>query len=193
MEKILLYASDGSALMKQGGATYEEAVKRGNVWQVANQSGVTSQAGLSLTTPVLTLYNPAGSGKRGVLWYASSVYTVIFAAAAAVWVARGGGPSAAAVTGTLSTAVRNAKTGAASGNVIQALLAATLPAAPIGVALLGAGLTGAVNLLPNTKPLERWFNGGILLSPGENLSVQTGAASGASGQFNEFIWEEVPE
>lgn len=172
---------------------FDKAVEEGRVYMVANQAGVTSQAGLSATTPVLTLYNPLGSGVKGKLHYVGCIFTVVFAAIAAVYVAVGTDVQSAAVTGTLTTAHRRTRLGStlAHGNTIQPLLAATLPAAPVAVALLGAGLTGAVNLLPNTQPLGRWFNGSIELMPGTNLSIQTSSASGASGTWCEYIWEEV--
>lgn len=193
MAQTLLYAKDGSALIKQGGSAFEEAVNRGNVYGVASQVGVTSQAGLSATTPVLTLYNPTGSGKRGILWLAGANFIVAPATAGVVWLAQGGGPSAAEVTGTLATAQRNMLTGRADGNKIRALLAATLPAAPVGIDILGVNLTGAITVATVTAPLERWYNGAYVLRPGFNCSIQTGVASGASGMFVHYIWEEVDD
>ena len=171
--------------------SFQDAVERGNVYGVCNQTGITSQAGLSATTPALTLYNPLASGKNLVVWYVGASFTVAFATAGAVWVALNSNTAAAAVTGTLTTAHRNLKVGTANSNAGQALLAATLPAAPVGVALLGSGLTGAITTTPVTQTLERWFNGSLILIPGTALSVQTGVASGASGTFLEYIWEEV--
>jgi hypothetical protein len=180
-------------VVAQGHASFQEAVLGGHVFGVANQTGVTSQAGLSVTTPVLTLCNPAGSGKNAVLWYAGATFTVVFAAVAAIFVAVGTNTVDSAVTGTLTTTHRNLKLGASSTNACKVYLAATLPTTPVAVAILGAGLTGAVNLLPNTQPLGRWFNGSIILKPGTNLSLQTSTASGASGMFCEYIWEEIDE
>lgn len=171
----------------------EAAVARGRVFAVANQAGVTSQAGLSATTPVLTLANPIDSGVKGRLWYAGAVFTVVFAAVAAIYLAVGTGAAGAAVTGTLTTTHRRTRLGGllAQGNSITALLAATLPAAPVAVALLGMGGTGAVNLLPISQPVGRWFNGAIEIMPGTNVTIQTGSASGASGTWCDYIWEEV--
>jgi len=180
----------GAAVVTQGHGRFQEAVEQGNVYGVANQAGVTSQAGLSATTPVLTLYNPAGSGKNLVVWYAGAVFTVAFATAGAIFVAVGTDTVAAAVTGTLTTAHRNLKLGLTSNPVARTLLAATLPAAPVAVALLGVGLTGAITTLPTSPPVGRWFDGSLILIPGTNLSLQTGVASGASGTFCEYLWEE---
>ena len=185
----LKFGKQGGALFTPLGSAFEEAVKRGRVFAVASQAGVTSQAGLSATTPVLTLPNPAGSGVRGKLWYAAATFTVAFATAGAVWLAVGTNPVAAAVTGTLTTAHRNLKLGGQAPGIVP-MLAATLPAAPVGISLLGAGLTGAITTIPVIQVLERWFNGAVLIEPGTNVSLQTGVASGASGMFCEYIWEE---
>jgi hypothetical protein len=169
----------------------QDAVERGNTYAVCNQAGVTSQAGLSATTPVLTLANPLGSGVNGILYYAGASFAVAFAAASAVFLAVGTNTAAAAVTGTLTTAHRNLKLGAGTGNKILTFLAATLPATPVAVSLLGMGLTGAITTVPALQQMERWFDGGIIIQPGTNVSIQTSTASGASGTFCEFIWEEV--
>ncbi len=171
---------------------FAEAVARGKCFAVCNQSGVTSQAGLSATTPVLTLYNPAGSGKNGFLWWAGANFSVAFAAAAEVWLAANTNLNAAAVTGTLTTAHRNLKLGGAEPT-LRPMLAATLPAAPVGIALLGVGLTGAITTIPALQTLGRWFDGGLVISPGTAISIQTSAASGASGTFLEYMWEEDDE
>jgi hypothetical protein len=195
-------AGDGSLVTgradKQGNATtvfghapLAEAVLRGNVFAITAVAGITTQAGLSVTTPALTLYNPAGSGMNAALIYAGVAFTVVFAAVAAVWLAANTNPLAAAVTGTLTTTHRNLLLGGRNPTAIP-LLAATLPAAPVAIDLLGVGITGAVNLLPTNSCLEKWYNGAIILAPGTAISIQTGAASGASGTFCSYIWEEIP-
>jgi len=73
---------------------------------------------------------------------------------------------------------------------LQFLLAATLPAAPVGIHLLGTGLTGAVNLLPTGQNLCEWFDGSLIIEPGTAISIQTGTASGTNGTFNSYIVEE---
>jgi hypothetical protein len=169
----------------------QEAVRRGKTFGFAAQAGVTTQAGLSLTTPAATLYNPLGSGVNAVLWYAGVNFSVAFAAAAAVWLAANTNPAAAAVTGTASTTHRNMLLGAASNPACVPLLAATLPAAPVALCTLGMGLTGAITTAPVVNALERWFNGSIILTPGTAISIQTSTASGASAAFCEYIWEEI--
>lgn len=189
--------ADGSqvapSLSRRGEAivspSFREAALRGRCFSVANQAGVTSQAGLSATTPVLTLYNPAGSGKNGYLHFCSAHFLVAFAAAAEVWLAANTNVNAAAVTGTLTTAHRNLKLGGGEP-VLRPMLAATLPAAPVGVCLLGVGLTGAITTAPTGQGFMRWFDGGLIITPGTAISIQTSTASGASGTLCEYIWEE---
>ena len=171
----------------------QAAVAKGRVYAVASTAGVTSQAGLSATTPVLTLYNPLGSGVKGRLWYAGALLAVANVAAAAVWLAVGTDTAAAGVTGTVTTVHRRTRLGSilAQGNAIQVLTAATLPAAPVGIALLGIGLTGAITTLPSIAPMGRWFDGAIEIMPGTNVSIQTSTASGAAGLWCDYVWEEV--
>lgn len=183
----------GALRVAQDHAKFHEAVEQGNVFGVANQTGVTSQAGLSATTPVLTLYNPLGSKKQAALWYAGAIFTVAFAAAAAIYLAVGTNVQAAAVTGTLTTTHHNMKLGVSDSPAVKSYLAATLPAAPEAMSLLGVGLTGAITTTPTSQPISRWFDGSIILCPGTNLSIQTSTASGASATFCEYIWEEIDE
>lgn len=190
-DKDILVNSAGNLLINNFAALYQEAVLAGNVYSVANQSGVTTQAGLSATEPALTLYNPAGSGVKGVLVYAGCVNSVAFAAASVIWLGANTNVAADAVTGTLTTAHRNSNLGKANGNRIQALLAATLPAAPVAIATIGVGLTGAITTIPQLSPTGRRFDGAIVIGEGTAISLQTSTASGASGFFGEFVWIEI--
>ena len=175
----------------EASASLQEAALRGRAFGVANQAGVTSQAGLSASTPVLTLYNPLSSGVNGVLWYASANCTVAPATVGLIWLAANTNTAAAAVTGTLTTAHRNLLLGASNNPAIIPYLAATLPAAPVALCQLGVNYTGAVTTAPVVGSVERWINGAIILKPGTAVSIQTGVASGASGLFCEFLWEEI--
>ena len=171
------------------------AVERGKCFATTNQgTGIVTQAGLSGTDAILALYNPMGSGVTGRLWYAGFTSKVAAAAAAVVWVAANTNTVAAEVTGTAAV-VRNLKLGNGAGNnqgqVLQAFTTATLPAAPVAICTLGSLLTGAITTVPNITPLERWFNGSLLVQPGTAISFQTSTAAGAASSHGEFIWEEV--
>ena len=181
--------TNGGLLIQHAGALFDEAVDRGRVFATANQTTVTTQAGLSATTPALTIANRAGSGKAVKLWYVSATSLVAAGAAAAVWACLGGSAVAAAVTETTAATVRNMKTGDASlpeGIGVSAV--ATLPAAPVAIGQLGAQTTAAITTSPVGSFFERWYNGALRIAPGFNFTIQT---STASTLFCEYIFEVV--
>lgn len=180
---------DACTVTMDGHARYQEAVMRGNVFVTANQTAGTTQAGLSATTPVLTLFNPKGNNKVGVLIYAGATFIVANAAGAAVWLAANINIAAAAVTGTAAT-VTNALLGNNNSPSLLAFTASTLPAAPIAISQLASGVTGAVTTAPYVLPAGRFYDGSVILMPGSAISIQSSTASGA-GTFCEYIWEEV--
>ena len=190
--RVLRGSEGGEGIFGQAHARYYESIVRGNAFVVANQSGVTSQAGLSATTPVLSLYNPAGSGVNGVVLWAGAFSIVVVAAGMMIWLAANTNIAAAATTGTATTAHRNLLLGNGKSPQLQPLLAATLPAAPVAIAMLGdfPG-TLALNSQPPTATFYRDIAGGIILAPGSTLSFQTSTASGAAGLLCEVAWEEV--
>lgn len=170
----------------QAGALFDAAVERGNVYVTANQTTVTTQAGLSGTTPALTIANRVGSGKQVRVWYVAACGLVAAAAGAEIWACLGG-YSATAVTETTAATVRNMKTGdAAAPPGIACLAVATLPAAPVAIGQLGAQLTGLITTVPVVQPFERWYHGALRINPGYNFSIQT---STASTLFCEYIFE----
>lgn len=180
--------ANGGMLTQDAGARFDEAVDRGNVFVIANQSTVVTQANLSVTTPALTIANRVGSGKVVKLWYAGCQSLVAWTAAAAVWLAQGSHAATAVVETTAATS-RNAKTGDPGAPAGVGFLAvATLPTTPVAVGLLGAGLTGLITTVPGIVPFGRWYDGALRLPAGFNWSIQT---STAGTLFCEFIVEVV--
>jgi hypothetical protein len=186
----LRFDDTGAVVVSLGHSEDYEVGRQGEIFIAANQSGVTTQAGLSATTPVLTLYNPAGSNKIGLLKEANWIASVAFAAASVIWLGANTNVVAAAVTGT-DAIVRNSLLGNSVYPALKCFTAATLPAAPVAIAILGVGLTGAITTVPWVNYGGRKFRGGLQLLPGSAVSFQTSTASGATGFFGEFIWEEV--
>lgn len=179
----------GALLVAQGNALFDAAVERGNVYVTANQTTVTTQAGLSATTPALTIANRASSGKEVRIWYVAACGLVAAAAAAEIWACLGGGINLTAVVETTAATVRNMKTGDAGGPPgIAVLSVATLPAAPVAIGQLGAQLTGAITTVPTVAPFERWYHGALRVQPGYNFTIQT---STATTLFCEYIFEVV--
>lgn len=185
-------AKTGEAITAIAHGIYYEPSSRANIFSVCNQSGITTQAGISATTPALTLFNPKGSGVNACIIYAGCVASVAFAAASVIFVGVNTNIAAADVTGTATTAHRCGLLGNGRQPSIVPLLAATLPAAPVGAAIIGVGLTGAITTTPTSAVLGRFFDGTLILSPGSAISFQTSTASGTNAFFGEFVWEEIP-
>jgi hypothetical protein len=173
---------------------YLDAVTRGNMYGACQFAGTTIPAGLSASPTTLTLYNPAGSGKNAVILFASVTFLVAFAAASIIALAVSPTSQQAAVSGTAVVPI-NLLVGSQGQAVVKAFTTATLPSAPAAgstVAIMGAGLTGAITTTPAAVVMSREFAGSLVLAPGTALSFQASTASGASGAAAEFIWEEVP-
>ncbi len=189
---FLSLARNGSMVCQDA---FAAAVERGRCFAGANQTGVTTSAGLSATT-ALGLVNPAGSGVVGRVWYAGCVFKVAFAAAGTVWLAAGTDTVATQVTAGVAanTNVRNLKlggTGTLQGNKVACVFSASLQQTPVAICLLGVCFTDFTTA-PTAPTLGRWFNGGIIVMPGATLSIQTSTASGAASCVADFIWEEQP-
>ncbi len=187
-EEIPIKASElGGLHVAQGGSAFEEAVNRGNVWAAASQATVVTQAGLSVTTPVLTLAPRIGQSKIVKLWYAGCGTLVANTAALAIWLALGG-YLATAVTETTAATVRNLKTGDIGPPPgVACLRVATLPTGtPVAISLLGIGVTGDVTVDNHMTECGRWYDGAVWVNPGYSLTIQT---STAGTLFAEFIFE----
>ena len=185
-EKSIGASALGGAHVAPNASAFEEAVDRGNVFVVANQTTVTTQAGLSATTPALTIANRVGSGKVVKLWFVSCTSLVAAGAGAAIYGALGG-YSATAVVETTAATVRNAKSGDATAPTgIACLAVATLPGAPVAIHQLGAQTTAAITTAPIGAHYERWLNGAMWIPAGYNYSIQS---STATTLFCEYIFE----
>jgi hypothetical protein len=187
-------ALGGMTVVNQGRGKYIESAIRGALFGCCNQSGVTSQAGLSGTTPVLALYNPPGSGVNVALIYAGANILASAATVGAVWVAQHQATAAAAAVSAVGTLLVTRRLfvpiAAAISGQATAHLAGTATT-PIALATLGVMKTGAITTIPEIQTLGRWFDGAIVLAPGAALSIQTGVASGTNGLMCEYIWEEI--
>ena len=178
---------DGTASVADAHGRYQEAVYRGNVFIGANLGGtpVTTQAGLSATTPALTLYNPANSGKLGVLISVTVDITSSPAAAAGLMLAVNA-PTAAAPTATTLATQQNAYTSNLSTPSLSCYRIATLAAAPVAIRFIG-GTTGAAAI--GGVQLVDHVDGEIIVGPGVALSIQS---TSAAAILTSFAWEEIP-
>lgn len=180
---------DGAAIVQDGHAKYQEQVVRGNTFYCANPAGtsVTTQAGLSLTTPALVLYNPINSGKNLVLLEASVEPTAAPAAAAGFMIAVSSAGAAGGPTVTTAGTIQNALLGAGSAvGVAQCYRVSTLTGAPVAVRYIG-GTTGAAAI--GGAVFNDPTDGKIIVSPGTSISIQ---ATSAAAIIAHFLYEEVP-
>ena len=175
----------GDLIVTQGHGRYYEAVKQGRVYIGCNVMGtpVTTQAGLSATTPALTLYNPIGSSVDLVLLSIDVCVTAAPAAASFIALANNVVNATAPATTTNATMV-NAKLGAALGNVGQAYAIATLAAAPIVCRYIGfVEATGGTDMYRFHDDVD----GAIIVPAGVAVSIQ---AKTAIALVCAFCWEE---
>lgn len=178
-------ANDASAVVCDGRGRYTENTMRENVFIGANAFGtaVTTQAGLSATTPALTLYNPVGSGVLLSLLNVTVNMTAEPAAITDLCLAYNlkNATAPATTTDATMTAARIGSTASPKGRCYRI---ATLAAAPLACRMLGAcdtGLTAAMVINDDVA-------GAIVLEEGVALSIQTRTAAVLVASFT---WEEV--
>ena len=169
------------------GGSVDYSRDAGNTYVCANPAGtpVTTQAGLSVTTPALTLVNPANSGKNLVVLDIGIDVTASPAAAAGFMVAL---TTSSAVTNTTSVGMIPALLKVSqSSQTAQSPVAicdrvSTLPFAPFAVRYLGgttgASAIGGVNLVDNT-------DGKIVVPPGNAVSIQATSAAAIIAHITE--------
>lgn len=177
---------DGSVFRTTKHPELMQSVLDGACFTGANPLGtpVTTQAGLSATTPALTLYNPIGSGVNLVLIACNVTVTSSPAAAVGFSLAQNVLNATAPAT-TTSATVTNNMLGSATSSVGQCYRVATLAAAPTAFCYLG-GTTGASAIGGVT--LTRTFNGEYVVMPGVAISIQSTSAAAILASIS---WKEV--
>jgi hypothetical protein len=179
----------GAAIVAQAGGRYAEAVKRGNVYVAANQTGCVWTVGLATTYTGLCLSNPPGSGYNLSILGVSHQEVVAPTGIAAVYLA--GAYSATAVTHSVPSTIMRANIGpVATATVAKADTGATLPVAPSILLNLTAGHTSGA-LSTSASPAFTDIGGLISLEPGGFLIVANFTIGVAVGQQAAIIWEEV--
>lgn len=175
---------------------YNEAVSRGNVYCVTVAAGAaTAFVGGAAGTPLVSLYNPSGSGKNLSLLSATVSSHVAASAAGTVAFSIYGGVSAAN-TGTLTTPVNllTLQTGGsvakASSNAATTSTTAVTANGPIWNVGSYYWATAAAATL---APLVSDIAGLIVCAPG-NLVALGGSAALTSATYDvSLIWEELPQ
>lgn len=177
---------DGHQVIQDSHAHFMQAVLDGNVYTGANPqaTAVTTQAGLSATTPALTLYNPIGSGVNLVLWRLSIGLTAAPAAATVFSLAFNLANAAAPTSVTLGN-VTNNQLGNAALPRGQCYRVATLAAAPVAF-WFPWGVSAASLVSPTNGDFV--LDGTFVILPGVAVSIQTTTAAAIIASFT---WEEV--
>ncbi len=187
-------AKTGDAVVSQGHGKYYEPASRGLVFAACDQgSGVAVGTTIS-TTALLSLYNPAGSGKRLAVIRRAAVY----------------------FSGTLGTGVlydcvnNNAQQAAPSSGTLltsQCLGVGNISGvSAVGVVRVGSTVVAGTAVWPFmylppelastvTAPQQNYedLEGAIVIEPGCSYQLQAVAAAGTSPKLSPGIWwEEIP-
>jgi len=179
-------AGSGAQLMSLSHGKYMDAVLSGNCYWGANAYGtaVTTQAGLSATTPALTLYNPMGSGVYGVLLRVQINLTAEPAAITDFCLAANLRNAVAPVTTTDGTMYNALGVGVGADPKVRCYRVATLAAAPVAICMLGMCNTGLVAGLVQDFDVA----GAVILDEGSCISLQTRAAAVVVASY---FWQEI--
>ncbi len=177
---------DGHQITQAGHARFMQAVYDGNVYTGSNPQGtpVNTHAGLSATTPVLTLYNPLGSGVNLVLWKASVGLNAAPNAATIIALAMNL-PTAAAPTNLTAATQQNNLIGNTSTPKATCYRVTTLDTAPIAFDYLCA--VSAASLI-DFVPAMFFFDGCFVVGQGVAISWQS---TTAASLLTSITWEEV--
>ena len=178
----------GSLLIAQTAGAYSTAVRKGNVYSGANQTGCIWTVGLATTNTGLALTNPVGSGKNLVILKAGFDERVAPAGIQDVWLA--GGSSTTAVTHSVAGTPRNMLVGAPNAAVGLVDTGCTLPAAPVYLLPLIGGKTSAALSVSGTISVVD-VGGLIVMAPGSYLIIACFTVGAAVGQMGCIVWEEI--
>lgn len=163
-----------------GGNTYIAAM-RGSL---AGSVGIATGVGMT-ATPVLSLCNPIGSGKLGVLMEIGIDVTASPAAAAGFELGVSSTTLQTYPTGLTSAYVYNANTASSSLPVLQAYTVSTWAYIPTAMRFLG-GTTGAAAI--GGVYLTDSTDGKVIVGPGTCVGL---FATSAATILADFEWEEI--
>jgi hypothetical protein len=176
-------------------ARYYEQAYAGNAYMVSvsTAAAVTAYVGAAAGTPMLALWNPAGSGRNAILTKVSIGNVVAASAAGTATFALYIGPTAAITQATVVVPT-NMATLQASGSAVTcfrnvALTASTAAANAVAIAsYYWATAAGAANVTPGPVDLE----GSIIIPPGCYAALGGSAALTSATYIGSLQWEEAP-
>lgn len=187
-------SKDASAVTVDGHAKYQEAIIRGNVYSLTVSGGAaTAFTGGAAGAPLISVYNPVGSGKNLVLLSASIVGRAAASAAGNVGFNIWGGVSAAN-TGTLTaptnmyTLQKSGSVALGSSNAVTTSTTAISANGPL-LNLVNYYWATAAGAIVNVGTFD--IAGMIVVAPG-NLVALGGTAALTSATYDvSLLWEEV--
>jgi len=179
---------DGSQVFAPSDGQFAAAVRSGNCYSGANQTGCVWTVGLATTYTGLCVSNPVGSGK--ILSILASGYSEIVAPTGITdaWLATGYHASTNVVAGVAGTPV-NLLAGGATG-VGKVWTGATLPVAPTYTLNLMTGHTSAA-LSTSAAPGLVLVHGLIQLPPGGFVIIANFTIGVAVGAKGFILWREI--
>lgn len=171
-------------------SSFEEAVREGNCFSAANQTGTVWTVGLATTNTGLCVANPVNSGK--VLSLLAAGYSEIVAPTgiADAWIATGYHASTDVALGVIGVA-RNLKAGGPVG-VGKVFTGATLPVAPTYTFPIMTGHTSAALSVSAAPGLIR-IDGLVSLPPGGFAIIANFTIGVAVGAKGAILWKEDDE
>jgi hypothetical protein len=185
----------GDVIVSELHGRYYETTYRGNSFllSVSTAAAVTAYSGGAAGTPMLTVFNPSGSGKNAVITKASVASVVAASAAGTVTFGLYFGTTAAITqattvtpwsmgtqlqSGSVMTGFRNVAltSGSAASNVIP--LASYYWATAAGATLVNNGVVD--------------LEGSVIIPPGSYAALGGSAALTSATWIGSLQWEEVP-
>ena len=178
----------GNMVVTQGHGKYHEAVLRGNVFDVCNQTIVSVSAALNTTYTGLCMVNPPGSG------YNMSILQAYYGLAAAgtagaIGLMTGYCLGTIAAWATLLAPLNRLTGGRGSVGIVDE--GVTLPEAPkvrMTFASVGSVATSSWSLYTNTVAD---IDGGLIITPGYYVAFYSYAGL-TSNFIGGLMWEELP-
>lgn len=172
-----------------GGPDYSRDA--GNMFYCASTGTVITQAGVSLSSPAVSLFNPFGSGKNLVVLDIGINVTASPAAAADFFLAYNITPSSGignGATGNMTAALIGKSTSTfTTTSIASCKVQGILPATPTAFRYLG-GTTGASAI--GAVVLTDYTNGKVVVPPGGLISLQS---TSAATVLAHILWREEPQ
>lgn len=166
---------------------YEEAVRRGQVWSLANQAAVAITAAFATTYTGLVVGNPTTSTKEIVMLGCSWTCTVAVPTATALGLMVGSGAS---VTNALTPKNMLVGSSEVPASIAWTEDSCTLPGTPVLAKPLATAWAEATTAGTLGQPNHVDLDGSIILRPGGFCAFYSAAANTDAFLFG-FTWKEV--